>query len=71
MLADYAVTEIGFFDAYVDAVTRDKIMRVNGITTFLVHVAQCITFNNFFCYSNTYFQCMAEVIIFKDRFQDY
>ena len=44
MLADYEVTEMGCFDDYLDAVTRDKIMMVNVITTSLVHIAQCITF---------------------------
>ena len=47
MLADYEVTEMGCFDDYLDAVTRDKIMMVNVITTSLVHIAQCITFNHF------------------------
>ena len=45
VLVDYAVTEIGCFDEYLDAGPRAKTMRVNGITTFLFHVAQCITFN--------------------------
>ena len=45
MLVDFAVTEVGFFDDYSDAAVRDKTMRENGITTFLLHVFQCITFN--------------------------
>ena len=44
MLVDYAVTEMGCFDDYLDAAPRAKNMRGNGITTFLLHVAQCITF---------------------------
>ena len=35
---------MGFFDDYLDAAPRDKTMRGNGITTFILHVAQCITF---------------------------
>ena len=46
MLVDYEVTEMGCFDEYADAVSRAKSMRVNGITTFLLHIAQCITFNS-------------------------
>ena len=45
MLVDYAVTEMGFLDYYLDAATQDKSMRGNGITTFLLHVAQCIISN--------------------------
>ena len=48
MLVDYAVTEMGCFDNYSDAAPHAKTMRGNGITTFILHVAQCITFNNFF-----------------------
>ena len=44
MLLDYAVTEMGFFDDYSDAAPHAKNMRGNGITTFLLHVDQCITF---------------------------
>ena len=44
MLVDYAVTEMGCFDDYLDSSPRAKTMRGNGITTFLLHVAQCITF---------------------------
>ena len=44
MLVDYSVTEMGCFDDYLDAAPHAKAMRVNGITTFLLHVAQCITF---------------------------
>ena len=71
MLADYAVTEIGCFDDYLDAAPNAKTIRGNDITTFLLHVAQCITLNHFFGYSNTYCRGTAEVIIFKVRFQGY
>ena len=43
MLADYELTEMGCFDDYSDAVQPAKTMRGNGITIFLLHVAQCIT----------------------------
>ena len=45
MLVDYAVTEMGFHDNYADAAPQGKSMRKNGITTFLLYVAQCIIFN--------------------------
>ena len=45
MLVDYAVTETGCFDDYLDARSRAKTMRRNGINIFLLQVAQCITFN--------------------------
>ena len=45
MLVDYAVTDMGFYDYYSDAAPRAKTMRGYGITTFLLHVSQCITFN--------------------------
>ena len=45
MLVDYAVTDMGRVDDYSDAVTRTKTMRGNGITTFILYIAQCITFN--------------------------
>ena len=45
MLDDYAGTEMGSLDDYSDAAPQGKSMSVNGITTFLLHVAQCITFN--------------------------
>ena len=44
MLVDYSVTEMGCFDDYLDAAPHAKAMRLNGITTFILHVAQCITF---------------------------
>ena len=44
MLVDYAVTEMGCFDDYSDAAPHAKNMRENGITAFILHVAQCITF---------------------------
>ena len=45
MLVDYAVIDIGRFDDYLDAAPRSKTMKGNSITTFLLHVAQCITFH--------------------------
>ena len=45
MLADYVAIEMGCFDDYLDAAPHAKKMRGNGITTFILHVAQCITFN--------------------------
>ena len=36
---------MGCFDDYLDAALRAKTMGGNVITTFLLHVAQCITFN--------------------------
>ena len=42
MLVDYAVTQMGCFDDYLDAAPHAKTMRRNGITIFLLHVAQCI-----------------------------
>ena len=44
MLVDYAVTKMGCFDDYSDAAPRAKNMKGNGITTFILHVAQCFTF---------------------------
>ena len=48
---------MGCFDDYSDAAPRAKNKRVNGITTFLLHVAQCITFHQ------TKF--VTETLIFK------
>ena len=45
MLIKYTATEMGFLDDYSDADPNHKIIRGNGITTFLFHVAQCIIFN--------------------------
>ena len=45
MLVDYAVTDMGCFDDYLDAAPRAKTMRGNCITTFLLHFFQCITFH--------------------------
>ena len=45
ILVDYAVIDMGFLYDYSDAAPCAKIMRVNSITTFLLHVSQCITFN--------------------------
>ena len=46
MFMDYAVTYMGLFDDYSDAAPRAETMRGNGITTFILHVAQFITFDN-------------------------
>ena len=45
MLVEYAATEMGFLDDYSDADPNHKSIRVNGITSFLLHVAQCIISN--------------------------
>ena len=45
ILVYYAVTEMGCFDYYFIAAPHAKTMRGNGINTFLLHVSQCITFN--------------------------
>ena len=58
---DYAVTEMVCFDDYLDAASRAKKMTGNGITTFLLHVAQYITFNQT--------QIVTETIIPKARFK--
>ena len=39
MSIEYAATEMGFLDDYSDADTNLKIIRGNGITTFLFHAA--------------------------------
>ena len=44
MLVDYAATEMDSLDDYSDAAPQGKSMRGNGITIFLLHVAQCIIF---------------------------
>ena len=41
MLVEYAATEMGFIDDYLDVDPNHKNIRGNGITTFLLHVAQC------------------------------
>ena len=45
MLVGYAATEMGFLDDYSDTDPNHKIIRGNGITKFILHVAQCIIFN--------------------------
>ena len=45
ILVYYTVTYVGCFGDYLDDAPRAKIFRGNGITTFLFHVAQCITFH--------------------------
>ena len=71
MLVEYAATEMGFLDDYSDAAPNHKIIRGNGITTFLLHVAQCIIFIQTNSFKNTYCRCIVEVILFKVRFQGY
>ena len=44
MLIEYAAIEMGFLDEYSDADPDHKSIRVNGITTFLFHITQCILF---------------------------
>ena len=44
MLIEYAATEMVFLDDCSYADPNHKIIRVNGITTYLFHVAQCILF---------------------------
>ena len=44
MLVEYAAIEMGFLDDYSDAAPKGKIIRVNGITTFLLHVSQMYNF---------------------------
>ena len=36
---------MGCFDDYSDTSPQCKTMRGDGITTFLLHISQCITFN--------------------------
>ena len=45
MLVDYLVIDMGCFGDYLDAAPRAKTIGWNGITAFLLRVAQCITFN--------------------------
>ena len=45
ILVEYAATEMGFLDDYLDADPNHKSIRENGITTFILHVYQCIIFN--------------------------
>ena len=45
MLVEYSATEMGFLDDYSDADPNHKSIRGNGITTFLLHVTQCLIFN--------------------------
>ena len=49
MLVKYAATEMGFLDEYSDADPNQKSIRGNGITKFLLHVSQCIIFNQTNC----------------------
>ena len=36
---------MGFLNDYLDADPDHKIIRGNGITTFILHVSKCIIFN--------------------------
>ena len=45
MLVEYAAPEMVFLDGYSDAAPKGKSIRGNGFSTFLLHVAQCIIFN--------------------------
>ena len=49
MLVEYVATEMGFLDDYSDSYPNHKSIRGNGITTFLLHVSQCIIFNQTNC----------------------
>ena len=40
MLVDYAVTEMGSLDDYLDALPQGRSMGGNGITTFILHLSQ-------------------------------
>ena len=72
MLVEYAATEMGFLDDYSDADPNHKIIRGNGITTFLLNVAQYIIFNPTNRVKKiTYCRCIVEVILFKLMFQGY
>ena len=44
MFVYYAVTDMGYFDDYLDSAPRAKNMRGNCITTFILNISQCITF---------------------------
>ena len=45
ILVEYAATEMVPLDDYLDAAPKGKSIRGYGITTFLLHFAQCIIFN--------------------------
>ena len=49
MLVEHVATEMGLLDDYSDADSNYKNIRGNGITTFFLHVAQCIIFNQKNC----------------------
>ena len=52
---------MGCFDDYSDAASCAKTMRVNCITTFLLHVAQCITF----CQTKTFIATLISEELLK------
>ena len=45
MLVEYAATEMVYLDDFYDADPNHKSFRENCITTFFLHVSQCIIFN--------------------------
>ena len=49
MLVEYAATEMDFLNNYSDTDPNHKIIKGNDITTFILHVAQCIIFNQTNC----------------------
>ena len=72
MLVDYSVTEMDCFDDYLDDAPHAKTMRLNGITAFLLHVAQFITFHQTKFVTETLIsEGIVEFILFKVRFQGY
>ena len=40
---------MGSLDDYLGAAPKGKSMRLNGITTFLLHISLCIIFNQIDC----------------------
>ena len=54
-LVEYTATDMGFLDDYYDADPNHKSIRVNGIATFLFHVAKYIIF----CLTN----CVKTILI--------
>ena len=49
MLVEYEAIEMGLLDDYSDADTNQKSIRGNGITTFILHLAECIILNQTNC----------------------
>ena len=72
MLVEYAAIEMGFLDYYLGADSNNKSIRVNGITTFLLHVAQCIIFNQTNRVKTILISdASLKSFLFKVRFQGY